>query len=50
MICQWKCPVGAIEGAKREVYVIDGVCLSVCLERFSAVECVPERLNNGGEK
>jgi len=57
MICLRKCPVEAITGGKKEVHVIDqdkcdrcGVCLSVCPERFSAVECVPGRLNNGGEK
>jgi len=57
MICLRKCPVEAITGGKGEVHVIDqdkcnrcGVCLSVCPKRFSAVECVPGRLNNGGEK
>ncbi|MFW0860341.1 MAG: NADH-ubiquinone oxidoreductase-F iron-sulfur binding region domain-containing protein, partial [Dehalococcoidia bacterium] len=57
MICLRKCPVEAITGAKNEVHVIDqdkcdrcGVCLSVCPERFSAVECIPGRLSNGGEK
>jgi ferredoxin len=55
MICLRECPVGAIGGGKRQVHVIDqnkcircGVCLSVCPERFSAVECVPGRLANGG--
>ncbi|MCL0056192.1 4Fe-4S binding protein [Dehalococcoidia bacterium] len=57
MICLRQCPVGAITGGKKEVHVIDqdrcdrcGVCLSVCPEKFSAVECIPGRLNNGGEK
>ncbi|MCL0034443.1 NADH-quinone oxidoreductase subunit NuoF [Dehalococcoidia bacterium] len=57
MICLRKCPVGAITGGKKEVHVIDqdkcdrcGVCLSVCPEKFGAVECIPGRLNNGGEK
>ncbi|MCL0074108.1 NADH-quinone oxidoreductase subunit NuoF [Dehalococcoidia bacterium] len=57
MICLRKCPVEAITGGKKEVHVIDqdkcdrcGVCLSVCPEKFGAVECIPGRLNNGGEK
>ncbi|MCL0079377.1 4Fe-4S binding protein, partial [Dehalococcoidia bacterium] len=57
MICLRQCPVGAITGGKKEVHVIDqdkcdrcGVCLSVCPEKFGAVECIPGRLNNGGEK
>ncbi|MBT9165745.1 MAG: NADP-reducing hydrogenase subunit HndC [Chloroflexi bacterium] len=57
MICLRKCPVEAIRGAKKEVHVIDqdnctrcGICLSVCPERFSAVQCIPGRLNNGGER
>jgi NADH:ubiquinone oxidoreductase subunit F (NADH-binding) len=57
MICLRKCPVSAIKGGKKEVHVIDqdkcdrcGICLSVCPERFSAVKCVPGRLNNGDEK
>ncbi|MCL0059012.1 4Fe-4S binding protein, partial [Dehalococcoidia bacterium] len=56
MICLRQCPVGAITGDKKKVHVIDqdrcdrcGVCLSVCPEKFSAVECIPGRLNNGGE-
>lgn len=56
MICLRECPVEAIEGAKKQVHVIDqgkcircGICLSVCPERFSAVDCIPGRLTNGGE-
>lgn len=52
LICLRECSVGAISGGKRQIPVIDqnkcircGVCLSVCPERFSAVECVPGRLN-----
>jgi NADH:ubiquinone oxidoreductase subunit F (NADH-binding)/(2Fe-2S) ferredoxin/NAD-dependent dihydropyrimidine dehydrogenase PreA subunit len=54
IICLRNCPVGAIKGGKKEVHVIDqdkcsrcGVCMSVCPERFSAVECIPGRLNQG---
>jgi NADH:ubiquinone oxidoreductase subunit F (NADH-binding)/(2Fe-2S) ferredoxin/NAD-dependent dihydropyrimidine dehydrogenase PreA subunit len=57
MICLRKCPVQAITGGKKKVHVIDqnkcdrcGVCLSICPERFSAVECIPGRRSNGGEK
>jgi len=57
MICLRECPAGAIQGAKKQVHVIDqekcircGVCMSVCPKRFSAVECVPGRLTNGGER
>ena len=57
MTCLRKCPVQAITGVKKEAHIIDqdkcdrcGVCLSVCPKRFSAVECIPGRLNNGGEK
>ena len=55
MICLRECPVEAIQGAKREVHVIDqgkcircGACLSACPPRFSAVECIPGRLTDGG--
>ncbi len=55
MICLRECPAEAIQGGKREVHAIRqdkcircGVCLSVCPPRFSAVECVPGRLANGG--
>ncbi len=51
LICLRECPVGAISGAKKQVHVIDqkqcircGVCLSVCPDRFRAVECVPGQL------
>jgi len=56
-ICLRKCPVGAITGGKKEVHVIDqdkcdrcGICLSACPKKFSAVECVPGRLNTRGGK
>jgi NADH:ubiquinone oxidoreductase subunit F (NADH-binding)/(2Fe-2S) ferredoxin/NAD-dependent dihydropyrimidine dehydrogenase PreA subunit len=54
MICLRECPAGAITGGKKQVHVIDqgkcircGVCMSVCPERFSAVECTPGRLSEG---
>jgi NADH-quinone oxidoreductase subunit F len=57
MICLRNCPVGAIKGGKKEVHVIDqdkcsrcGVCMSVCPERFSAVECIPGQLSEGDLK
>lgn len=57
MICLRECPVGAISGGKKQVHVVDqnkcircGVCLSVCPERFSAVECIPGQLTNGGQR
>jgi len=44
MICLRNCPVGAIEGGKNLVHVIDqarctrcGTCIEVCPERFGAV-------------
>ena len=44
MICQRKCPAGAIDGAKKLVHVIDqekctncGTCYEVCPSRFGAV-------------
>jgi NADH:ubiquinone oxidoreductase subunit F (NADH-binding)/(2Fe-2S) ferredoxin/NAD-dependent dihydropyrimidine dehydrogenase PreA subunit len=56
MICLRECPVQAIEGAKKQVHVIDqdkcircGVCMSVCPKRFSAVECISGRVTNGGQ-
>jgi NADH-quinone oxidoreductase subunit F len=55
MRCLKECPVKAIKGGKKRVHVIEqnkcircGICLSVCAERFNAVECVPGRLTNGG--
>ncbi len=55
MICLRECPAEAIQGAKKEVHVIDqekcircGACLSACPTRFSAVECIPGRLTDGG--
>jgi NADH:ubiquinone oxidoreductase subunit F (NADH-binding)/ferredoxin len=55
MICLRECPAEAIIGGKKQIHVIDqskcircGVCISVCPERFSAVECIPGRLANGG--
>ncbi len=45
MICQRRCPVGAIEGAKKQVHVIDqdkcikcGTCYEACPDRFKAVQ------------
>jgi NADH-quinone oxidoreductase subunit F len=45
MICFRKCPVDAIDGAKKKIHVIDqdictkcGTCFEVCPSRFSAVE------------
>jgi len=56
MICLRECPVQAIQGGKKQVHIIEqskcircGVCMSICPERFSAVECIPGRLTNGGE-
>ncbi|MCL0069318.1 NADH-quinone oxidoreductase subunit NuoF [Dehalococcoidia bacterium] len=53
MICLRECPVEAITGGKKQIHIIDqdkctrcGVCLDVCPERFSAVECIPGRLDN----
>lgn len=44
MICQKRCPVGAITGAKKTPHVIDqsrcikcGTCLEACPERFGAI-------------
>ncbi len=44
MICGRKCPVGAIEGGKKMIHVIDqekctkcGTCFEVCPSRFGAV-------------
>jgi NADH:ubiquinone oxidoreductase subunit F (NADH-binding)/ferredoxin len=55
-MCAKACPVEAITGVKKEVHVIDqskciqcGMCLEKCPKKFSAVECVPGRLNEGGE-
>jgi NADH:ubiquinone oxidoreductase subunit F (NADH-binding)/(2Fe-2S) ferredoxin/NAD-dependent dihydropyrimidine dehydrogenase PreA subunit len=57
LICGRECPVGAIWGEKKQAHVIDqdkcircGVCMSVCPQRFAAVECIPGRLTNGGEQ
>ncbi|MFC1839300.1 NADH-ubiquinone oxidoreductase-F iron-sulfur binding region domain-containing protein [Thermodesulfobacteriota bacterium] len=54
--CSRACPVEAITGEKKEVHVIDqskciqcGMCLEKCPKKFSAVECIPGRLNEGGE-
>jgi len=51
MICLRECPVEAITGGKKQIHVINqskcircGVCMSVCPERFSAVECIPGQL------
>jgi NADH-quinone oxidoreductase subunit F/NADP-reducing hydrogenase subunit HndC len=55
LICLRECPVQAIRGGKKQIHVIDqanctrcGVCLDVCPTRFSAVECIPGRVTNGG--
>ncbi len=55
-MCARACPTEAITGVKKEVHVIDqskciqcGMCLEKCPKKFSAVECVPGRLNEGGE-
>jgi NADH-quinone oxidoreductase subunit F len=44
MICFRKCPVNAVDGAKKKIHVIDqekctkcGTCFEVCPSRFSAV-------------
>jgi NADH-quinone oxidoreductase subunit F len=57
MICLRECPAGAIIGGKKQVHVINqsecircGVCMSVCPERFSAVECIPGHLSEGDSK
>lgn len=56
MMCLRSCPVGAIEGGKNQIHVIDqskctkcGTCFDVCPTRFSAVtrlsgEAVPEAI------
>ncbi|UCE64391.1 MAG: 4Fe-4S binding protein, partial [Nitrospirota bacterium] len=45
MICFRKCPVDAVDGAKKKIHVIDqekctkcGTCFEVCPSRFSAVQ------------
>jgi NADH-quinone oxidoreductase subunit F len=45
MICLRKCPVEAIDGAKKKIHIIDqdkctkcGTCFEVCPDRFSAVK------------
>ncbi|MDY7031139.1 MAG: NADH-ubiquinone oxidoreductase-F iron-sulfur binding region domain-containing protein [Thermodesulfobacteriota bacterium] len=55
-ICVKSCPVDAITGEKKQVHFIDqstcircGMCLEKCPTKFSAVECIPGHLNNGGE-
>ncbi len=54
-MCAKNCPVDAITGEKKEVHMIDqvkcircGVCMEKCPKKFRAVECVPGRLNGGG--
>jgi NADH-quinone oxidoreductase subunit F len=54
-ICAKACPADAITGEKKEVHVLDqskciqcGMCLEKCPKKFRAVECVPGRLNEGG--
>ena len=48
MICQRRCPVEAIAGAKNQIHVIDqekcikcGTCLEVCPPHFGAVREIP---------
>ena len=55
-ICVKSCPVDAITGEKKQLHFIDqstcircGMCLEKCPTKFSAVECIPGQLNNGGE-
>ena len=55
-LCMKACPVEAITGEKKQVHMIDqskcircGMCLEKCPTKFGAVECVPGRLNEGGE-
>jgi len=55
-LCLKSCPVDAITGEKKEVHYIDqsicircGMCLEKCPTKFSAVECIPGQLNDGGE-
>ncbi|MBI2922233.1 MAG: NAD(P)H-dependent oxidoreductase subunit E [Planctomycetes bacterium] len=50
MICMKKCPVHAIDGAKRKIHIIDqntcnhcGTCLEVCPARFDAVRAISGR-------
>ncbi len=45
MMCMKKCPVGAIDGAKKMIHIIDqdkctncGTCFEICPSRFSAVK------------
>ncbi len=45
MICMRRCPVGAIEGGKKQIHVIDqdkcikcGTCFHACPSRFQAVQ------------
>jgi NADH-quinone oxidoreductase subunit F len=56
-ICMKACSVNAISGEKKEVHVIDqskcikcGICFERCPTKFSAVECVPGILIEGGER
>jgi NADH-quinone oxidoreductase subunit F len=55
-LCMKACPVEAITGEKKHAHMIDqikcvrcGMCLEKCPTKFGAVECVPGRLNEGGE-
>ncbi len=55
-MCKKACPVEAITGEKKEVHMINqdlcircGMCLEKCPKKFGSVECVPGRLNEGGE-
>ncbi len=54
-ICAKACPVEAITGEKKQLHVLDqskcircGVCMEKCPKKYRAVECVPGRLDQGG--
>jgi NADH-quinone oxidoreductase subunit F/NADP-reducing hydrogenase subunit HndC len=55
-LCKKACPVEAITGEKKEAHMIDqikcircGMCLEKCPKKFGSIECVPGRLDEGGE-
>jgi NADH-quinone oxidoreductase subunit F len=52
MLCLKSCPVNAIEGAKKEVHIINqdkcikcGTCLEMCSGKYNAVEVISEPKN-----
>ncbi len=54
-ICAKACPTEAIFGEKKQVHILDqtkcircGMCFEKCPTKYKAVECVPGRLNEGG--